>query len=246
MLNTYFILPNDLFKQSISAYAKVLYAMLKRLSNKEGHCYPSRNKITKECGFSITTYKKAIKELTDNNLIQKQERFRQCGGQSTNLYILINRDSRYFTVRSDVFNLELTTKSIITYLYLLACKGMSQNCYPSYKKIAGNCTICESYVKMAVVELQEKGIIYTQNQTRIDGGNTTLLYTFEKETKIICEDISEENIFLSSCVRPHSFCKTTAQLLCDRQEVYAMLSNIHNEVEVLSQGKKKECWLNSS
>lgn len=59
-------------------------------SNKDMTCYPAIPTIAEQLHISVSTVKRALKELTDAGYIQKEVRFRErTRGQSSNLYILL-------------------------------------------------------------------------------------------------------------------------------------------------------------
>lgn len=59
-------------------------------ANKEGSCFPSLKTIAAECGYGLSTVKRALKELCEAGFIEKEARFdeRKNGGQTSNLYTL--------------------------------------------------------------------------------------------------------------------------------------------------------------
>ncbi len=53
-------------------------------------CFPSIKTIAKECGYSVSTVKRALKDLEEMGYVEKIERYddRKNGGQTSNLYVL--------------------------------------------------------------------------------------------------------------------------------------------------------------
>ena len=75
---------------------QVLVYLIDR-SNKEGTCYPAISTMSRELHISVSTVKRALKELTDSGFVKKESRFREKNnGQTSNLYIL------YFLEKAEV------------------------------------------------------------------------------------------------------------------------------------------------
>lgn len=73
---------------NLSAKAKAVMAYLAFRSNKINTCFPALKTIAQGCSISLSSVKRAIKELLGLNLVQKNKRYRADGGQTSNLYIL--------------------------------------------------------------------------------------------------------------------------------------------------------------
>lgn len=71
--------------------AKAVLYILNEYINKDYECYPSVKRIAKDLQISPRTVQRAIKELEENELIKKTERFspKKNGGQTSNLYTII-------------------------------------------------------------------------------------------------------------------------------------------------------------
>ncbi|GKX31363.1 hypothetical protein SH1V18_38430 [Vallitalea longa] len=67
----------------------VVFYLVNR-ANKEMTCFPAIKTIAKECSISERTVRRALKDLVDVGLLKKEIRWRENGGQSSNLYILQN------------------------------------------------------------------------------------------------------------------------------------------------------------
>lgn len=125
---------NYIFNNQIDVHSKIVYAGLKKYSNSDGICFPSRNTLVELCKISLSTVRKAINSLVDAKILDKQERYRQNGSQTSNLYSLtpfMTSGDYYFKVRSDIFDLQLSEKEIIVYMYLCSCTNKENECYPS-------------------------------------------------------------------------------------------------------------------
>lgn len=170
---------NYIFNSQIDVHSKIVYAGLKKFTNNEGVCFPSRNTLVELCKISLSTVRKAINNLADAKILDKKVRFRKNGSQTSNLYSLtpfmISGDY-YFKVRSDIFDLDLSVKEIIVYMYLCSCSDNQNECYPSLKQIAAACSISQTSVKNAINELIERKLITKDNQYRENGGRRNNLY----------------------------------------------------------------------
>ena len=63
------ILPEFVLKLTITAGAKLLYAVLCSHAYNKDHCWPSYGKLAERIGCSINTIKNHLKELVEQNLI---------------------------------------------------------------------------------------------------------------------------------------------------------------------------------
>lgn len=184
---------NYIFSTNTDVYSKLVYAALKKYSNNEGKCFPARNTLAQLCKVSLSTLRKAIKSLVEAKVLEKEFRYRGNRSQTSNLYTLspfmISGDS-YFKVRADIFELDLSEKEKIVYMYLCSCSNKDNECYPSIRQIAEACGIGQTSVKAAIKGLIDKDIIHKINQFRQDGGKRNNLY------KIVTEDAesTENNI----------------------------------------------------
>ena len=67
---------------------QVLVYLIDR-SNKEGTCFPAIATMSRELHISVSTVKRALRELTESGFVKKKSRFRENNnGQTSNLYIL--------------------------------------------------------------------------------------------------------------------------------------------------------------
>ena len=90
----WFTAPDALFNQRVSATAKLLYLYLCRMAGKDASSYPSRKKMAAMCSCSLTSLARAMRELAEANLIEKNPRYRENGGQSSNLYIVAQPEAQ--------------------------------------------------------------------------------------------------------------------------------------------------------
>ena len=91
-------------------------------------------------------------------------------------------DKCYFKMPNEVFCLDLDSKEISIYAYLLRCEDRdTYQCHPSYRSIGKAVKMCENTVRKYVLSLEEKGLIRTEpTMVRSKDGrplNGNLLYT---------------------------------------------------------------------
>lgn len=81
---------NVCFKGSVvSQSAKFVYLCLcKHADNTNQTCFPSLKRIAEIVGKSLSTIKRAIRELCNYGVIERTPRFRKDGGQTSNLYTI--------------------------------------------------------------------------------------------------------------------------------------------------------------
>ena len=91
-------------------------------------------------------------------------------------------DKCYFKMPNEVFCLDLGSKEISIYAYLLRCEDRdTYQCHPSYRTIGKAVRLSENTVRKYVASLEEKGLIRTEPSTIVtkDGRvrNGSLIYT---------------------------------------------------------------------
>ena len=88
-----FYVSTNVFDAGLSTAAIAVYAYLAYCSNADGTSYPPVKTIAAHCGISENTVRKAIRELTDKRLIQKEENYMQSPNgnhrQQANTYRLL-------------------------------------------------------------------------------------------------------------------------------------------------------------
>jgi predicted transcriptional regulator len=57
-------------------------------ANKDGKCYPAIGTIARELKLSRSTVKRAIADLEKGGHLRREQRWRENGGKSSNLYYL--------------------------------------------------------------------------------------------------------------------------------------------------------------
>lgn len=78
------------FGSDLKPRARLVLQCLIYHSNKDGFCFPSIKTIAAECGYGLSTIKRALNDLCEAGYIEKTARFdeRKNGGQTSNLYAL--------------------------------------------------------------------------------------------------------------------------------------------------------------
>lgn len=82
------------FHSDLKPRARLVLNCLIMHANKDGECFPSIKTIAAECGYGVSTVKRALNDLCEAGYLQKQARFdeRKKGGQTSNLYTLTDID----------------------------------------------------------------------------------------------------------------------------------------------------------
>lgn len=83
MLNNKEIYSTDLPHRAIA-----LYMYLRDRAGKDGLCYPAVSTIAADLKMSKSTVKRALSDLEKAQYIRHERRYRQSGGNSTNLYFV--------------------------------------------------------------------------------------------------------------------------------------------------------------
>lgn len=81
MLNNRNIYASGLPHRAIS-----VYMYLRDRANKDGTCFPSIPTIAADLNISKSTVKRALSDLDKAGCIRRERRYRQTGGNSSNLY----------------------------------------------------------------------------------------------------------------------------------------------------------------
>lgn len=87
----------------VSQSARFVYLCLcKHADNTNQTCFPSLARIAEIVGKSISTIKRAIRELCKFGAIERTSRFRKDGGQTSNLYKIVECDFSGFEEEQEV------------------------------------------------------------------------------------------------------------------------------------------------
>ena len=66
---------------------------LRDRADRDGKCYPAIGTIAKELKLSRSTIKRAIADLERSGYLRKEQRWRENGGKSSNMFYLTKADS---------------------------------------------------------------------------------------------------------------------------------------------------------
>ncbi|WP_084295468.1 helix-turn-helix domain-containing protein [Desulfitibacter alkalitolerans] len=80
---------NQIYSANLTKRATLVVFYLVNRANKEFTCFPAVKTIAKDCNMSARTVQRAINDLIDAGYVKKDYRFRENGGQSSNLYTLV-------------------------------------------------------------------------------------------------------------------------------------------------------------
>lgn len=76
----------SIYAENLPHRAKAVYMYLRDRANSDGRCYPAIGTIAKELRLSRSTVKRAIADLEKTGHLSKEQRWRENGGKSSNLY----------------------------------------------------------------------------------------------------------------------------------------------------------------
>lgn len=79
---------DKVYKSNLPSRAKQIMFYLINRANVEGTCFPSVRTIASDCGISERTIQRTMKVLLEEGFVIKENRYRNNGGQSSNLYKL--------------------------------------------------------------------------------------------------------------------------------------------------------------
>ena len=83
----------SLYREEIPHRAVAVYMYLHDRADKDGKCYPAIGTIARELKLSRSTVKRAIADLEQSDHLRKEQRWRENGGKSSNLYFIQLPDS---------------------------------------------------------------------------------------------------------------------------------------------------------
>lgn len=78
-----------IYHSELNHRARVVYMYLKDHADKDGACWPGIKTIAKELKLSRSTVKRALNDLCQEGLVAKEQRWRENGSLSSNLYRLL-------------------------------------------------------------------------------------------------------------------------------------------------------------
>ena len=79
----------SIYTEELPHRAKAVYMYLKDRTGKNGGCWPAIGTIAKDLQLSLSTVKRAMEDLQKAGLVEKEPRYRENGGSSSNLYRLL-------------------------------------------------------------------------------------------------------------------------------------------------------------
>lgn len=82
---------SSLYSSELPHRARAVYMYLHDRADKDGKCYPAIGTIARELKLSRSTVKRAIADLVKSGRLSKEQRWRENGGKSSNLYYLGRR-----------------------------------------------------------------------------------------------------------------------------------------------------------
>ena len=72
----------------LSSRAIIVYLYLEDRANAKGECWPSLKTMSKDLKLAVSTIRRAIRDLTAENLIETKQRYRTNGGKSSLCYTI--------------------------------------------------------------------------------------------------------------------------------------------------------------
>lgn len=73
-------------EQELAHRAKTVYIYLRDRGDSEGSCWPGVKTIARELKLSPRTVQRALRDLEQAGLVQRQPRYRKNGSRTSNLY----------------------------------------------------------------------------------------------------------------------------------------------------------------
>ena len=80
----------NLYRADLPSRAIVVYMYLSERAGADGTCFPGVPRIARDTGLSKNTVRRAIQDLKKSGFVLVDERFRDNGADSSNLYTLTN------------------------------------------------------------------------------------------------------------------------------------------------------------
>lgn len=77
------------YNSDLPSRAVMVYMYLKDRADVNGQCYPSIATMSKDLKLSRSTVKRAVADLAKAGLVTRDQRWRENGGKSSNIYFLI-------------------------------------------------------------------------------------------------------------------------------------------------------------
>lgn len=80
---------NSIYSSDLPHRARAVYMYLKDRTNKDGICWPSIRTIARELRLSRATVYRALDDLCKAGLLTREQRWRENGGRTSNLYKIV-------------------------------------------------------------------------------------------------------------------------------------------------------------
>jgi len=78
-------------RYDLSPRAKAVYMYLLDRANRAGQSWPAIPTVAHDLSLSRSTVQRALKELEGHGLLQREPRWRENGGRSSNLYYVVEK-----------------------------------------------------------------------------------------------------------------------------------------------------------
>ena len=78
----------EIYSTNLPHRAITVYMYLRDRAGKDGSCYPAVSTIAQDLKMSKSTVKRALGDLEKAKYIRHERRYRQSGGNSSNLYFV--------------------------------------------------------------------------------------------------------------------------------------------------------------
>lgn len=78
----------SIYQSELPHRAKSVFMYLHDRADKSGKCYPAIGTIARELNLSRSTVKRELFDLEKGGYLRKEQRWRENGGKSSNLYFL--------------------------------------------------------------------------------------------------------------------------------------------------------------
>lgn len=78
----------EIYSANLPHRAIAVYMYLRDRADKDGYCYPAVSTIAQDLKMSRSTVKRALGDLEKAHFLRHERRYRQSGGNSSNLYFV--------------------------------------------------------------------------------------------------------------------------------------------------------------
>ena len=78
----------EIYSSNLPHRAIVVYMYLRDRADKNGSCFPAISTVASDLKMSKSTVKRALNDLEKAHYIRHERRYRQSGGNSSNLYFV--------------------------------------------------------------------------------------------------------------------------------------------------------------